>query len=272
MVIDKMNNTGNLLIIDDEPGLRSTLSRILQTAGCRATGASGGLEALRLISTDLYDLVILDLHLPDMDGIKVLQEIRKIQPRIPVILLTAYGTLDSAVQAVHLGAVDYLLKPIKPDEFLDRVRKILRDQQVEKRRKEIQAEISSLQYQLSLLDKQTISNAEPAWEPEKPEKRYIHRGLLSLDLEARKASFGDTILNLPPTTFDYLIVLARHSPEVVTYQTLVNESQGYTSSIIEARELSKWHVHKIRQELEHDPANPRCLLNIRGKGYRLLLS
>jgi len=77
-------------------------------------------------------------------------------------------------------------------------------------------------------------------------------------------------INLPPTSFDYLVVLARHAPEVVDYQTLVAEAQGYQADPREAQELTKWHIHHIRQAVETDPRNPTYILNVRGTGYRLL--
>ena len=104
-----------------------------------------------------------------------------------------------------------------------------------------------------------------------PEDRFFKRGALILDLQARRATFRETVLALPPAAFDYLEVLARHSPEVIPYQTLVIEAQGYRADLMEARELSKWHIHAIRQALEADPSNPQVLLNVRGTGYRLVV-
>jgi DNA-binding response OmpR family regulator len=91
-----------------------------------------------------------------------------------------------------------------------------------------------------------------------------------LDLHTRRLTVNDSISNLPPTSFDYLLVLARHSPNVVDYQTLVAEAQGYQAESREAQELTKWHVHHIRQAIEPDVRNPTRLINVRGIGYRLI--
>ena len=87
-----------------------------------------------------------------------------------------------------------------------------------------------------------------------------------LDLHARRLIINEQTINMPPTSFDYLLVLARHSPNVVSYQTLVAEAQGYQADAREAQELTKWHIHQLRQVI-HDPS---CLINVRGTGYRLV--
>ena len=91
-----------------------------------------------------------------------------------------------------------------------------------------------------------------------------------LDLHARRLTLHEQVIKMPPTSFNYLLVLARHSPEVVGFQTLAAEAQGYQMSAGEARELVKWHIHHIRQAVEPDLRNPKYLINVRGTGYRLI--
>jgi DNA-binding response OmpR family regulator len=91
-----------------------------------------------------------------------------------------------------------------------------------------------------------------------------------LDLHSRRLSIGARVIDLPPTAFDYLIVLARHAPDVVDYQTLAAEAQGLKVGAREAQELVKWHIHHIRQAIESDVRNPSYLINVRGTGYRLI--
>jgi DNA-binding response OmpR family regulator len=266
-----MTTLGNVLIIDDEVGLRNTLSRILQKIGCSAIGAQNGFEALSLLSNTSFDLVYLDLWLPDMDGLQILAEIRKIDAKMPVILLTAHGSMDSAMKAIRLGATDYLIKPVNPDQLISLTKSILKSQEIEKRRKEIQAQMALLQEELRALAGESTQYSQPSQSPPLFDKRFIMRGLLNIDTQARRITYGGRDVDLPPATFDYFLVLARHAPEVVAYQALVSEAQGYHTSIPEARELSRWHVHVIRQAFEVDPSSPRLVLNIRGQGYRLLL-
>lgn len=266
-----MTSLGSILIIDDEDGLRNTLSRILHKIGCVVVGAATGNEALRLLSLSPYDLVFLDLRLPDMDGLQVLQQIRNYDPKLPVILFTAYGSMDSALKAMHLGATDYLLKPIDPDQLISRTKSVLRDQAIERRRKELQTQIAALQEELRLLDSEVSPETPSRHPPAPPDIRFIRRGSLTLDTQARRIIFGDKEITLPPASFDYFLVLVRHAPDVVSYQTLVTEAQGYQTGISEARELSRWHVHVIRQAFEANPGSPHAVINVRGKGYRLLL-
>jgi DNA-binding response OmpR family regulator len=266
------HSVGKVLIIDDEPVLRNTLGRVLQAAGCQAMTASGGAEAFALLAEQEFDLVYLDLHLPDMDGIQILTEIRQRQPRLPVIMLTGYGTMQSAVDALRLGAADYLLKPFDPDVLTARTRMMLSEQRVERRKDELRQQIMALQSELAALehvDRRPVS--ETVATPANPQDRFLKMGRLILDLQARRATFGERVLNLPPAAFDYLLILARRSPQVVSYATLVADAQNYRVEMAEARELAKYHVYVLRQALEDDPQNPRYLLNVRGTGYRLLI-
>jgi DNA-binding response OmpR family regulator len=95
--------------------------------------------------------------------------------------------------------------------------------------------------------------------------RFLKRGNLVLDLHKRRLIIHEQTINLPPTSFDYLLILARHSPDVVDYRTLVTEAQGYQTDVREAQELTKWHIHQLRQAIEDD-----ILINVRGAGYRLV--
>jgi two-component system, OmpR family, response regulator MtrA len=266
-----MDIIGNVLIIDDEANLRRTLTLILQKAGCNATSAVDGIQALRMLADSAYDLVYLDLHLPGADGIQVLKEIRQQHPDLPVILLTGYGSMNSAVEALRLGALDYLLKPFDPDILVARTRVVLREQSVERRKRELREQIAALQAELQTLENGGPPQPVPTVPSPEARNRFLKVGRLILDLHAGRAMLGERVLDLTPAAFDYLAILARRSPDVVDYQTLVTEAQGYQVDAVSARELAKWHVHALRQVLETDPQNPRHILNVRGTGYRLLL-
>ena len=103
-----------------------------------------------------------------------------------------------------------------------------------------------------------------------PDARFLKKGKFILDLQAQRATFKDRVLSLPPTAFEYLVVLARYAPEAVDYQTLVLEAQNYKVELNEARELAKYHIHVLRQELTADTDQDDLLLTVRGVGYRLL--
>lgn len=266
-----MMGHNNILIVDDEASLRITLTRILQGIGCSVTSASDGAEAIRLLLANTFDLVFLDLRLPDMHGIDILKELRKIQPELPVIVLTAYGSMNTAVDAMHLEATDYLIKPIEPEVLIARTKSILDTLRISKRRKEIQDQISILQAELIALEHTHDETSPTLTTQPNIDSRFLKLGQFTLDLQTRRAVQGSKQLDLPPATFDYFLALARHAPDVVKYQNLVIEAQGYQTNFNEARELAKWHIHIIRQAIEGDPKSPRFLLNVRGIGYQLVV-
>jgi len=263
---------GHILIIDDEASLRQTLARILQRAGFEVTTAANGKDGLALVHEHPFDLLYLDIRMPDMSGLELLKNIHTKFPELPVILFTAQPDLNSAVEALRRGATDYLLKPLKPQTVIDRTQAILLDRQKERRKRELQRQIDMLQAEVMALENTASTNSNPeAQQKDSSDDRFIKRGRLTLDLHTRRVTMNERVINLPPTSFDYLLVLARHTPNIVDYQTLVSEAQGYEADTREAQELTKWHIHHIRQAMEPDTRKPVHVINVRGSGYRLVL-
>ena len=266
-----MKLTGHILIIDDEPALRQTLARVLQRAGHEVTTAANAAEGIELTSQHTFDLVYMDIRMPDMNGLEALRAVHDKMPELPVILFTAQPDVNSAVEALRNGASDYLLKPLKPEAIIARTQAAIEKLYREKRKKEIRSQIHALEAELKTLDRDIGSSRSPEIEAEDSSNRYLKRGKLTLDLHTRRVTVGARSMNLPPTAFDYLLVLARHAPNVVSYQTLVAEAQGYDAELREAQDLAKWHIHHIRDELEKDPRNPTYIFTVRGEGYRLVM-
>jgi two-component system, OmpR family, phosphate regulon response regulator OmpR len=265
-----MSPGGKILIIDDEAALRQTLARILQREGFDVTCAENGEQGLAFLQTNSFDLVFMDIRMPGMPGLDVLERTRSQYPNLPVVLFTAQPDINSAVEALRRGATDYLLKPLKPETIIERARTILAAQQKERRRREIQAKIESLQAELKALEEEN-AETQPETSAPQPTDRYLKRGDLVLDCYTRRLTIHERIISLTSTSFDFLLALARHAPEVVDYKTLVAEAQGYQVETREAQELVKWHVHNIRQAIEPDVRKPRYLVNVRGMGYRLVV-
>jgi two-component system alkaline phosphatase synthesis response regulator PhoP len=266
-----MSDLGHILIVDDEASLRQTLARILQRAGFDVTTASNGKEGLALVSEHPFDLCYLDIRMPDMSGLEVLKSIHEVSPELPVILFTAQPDLNSAVEALRRGAKDYLLKPLKPQTVINRTQAILSDKEKERRKRELQRQMDALQAELNALESGKAGNAEQESQAGAgPDDRFLKRGALLLDIHTRRVTMSGRVVNLPPTSFDYLLVLARHAPNLVDYQTLVSEAQGYEADKREAQELTKWHIHHIRQAIEPDARDPVHVINVRGTGYRLV--
>ncbi|MCI0553647.1 MAG: response regulator transcription factor [Anaerolineae bacterium] len=267
-----MKPGGHILIIDDEASLRQTLARILQRAGFEVTTAANGKEGLSLVTEHPFDLLYLDIRMPDVSGLELLKTIHAKFPELPVILFTAQPDLNSAVEALRRGATDYLLKPLKPQAVIDRTQAILSNKQKERRRRELLRQIETLQAELTALENDKPPGLDlSSQKTTSSDDRFLRRGMLTLDMHTRRVTMNDRVINLPPTSFDYLLVLARHAPNIVDYQTLVSEAQGYETDTREAQELTKWHIHHIRQAIEPDKRNPVHVINVRGAGYRLVI-
>jgi len=160
-----------------------------------------------------------------------------------------------------------LLKPLKPQALIERAQTVLENQQKENRKREIALQVEALQAELKSL---STGQTGPLQAASLNTDRFLKRGALTLDLHKRRLLIDEQTINIPPTSFDYLLVLARHSPNVVNYQTLVAEAQGYQADAREAQELTKWHMHQLRQAIEQDAHHPSYLINVRRTGYRLV--
>lgn len=265
-----MSSENTILIIDDESNLRYTLSLILQRAGYQVTAAASTREARQFLQTGPFDLVFLDLKMPEEDGMSFLPDIRKLYPEMPVIILTAHATLSSAIEAVRLGARDYILKPIDPEEILNRTQELLAQVRAPQRRRKIVSQIQELLGELNNTDPTPESSTEVATENHESAGRFLRRGQIALDMYTHHALIDGRDIAIPPTTFDFLVTLLRHSPDPVAYETLVAESQGYNLSRIEASEMARWQIHELRKAIEPNPAKPQFIITVRDIGYRLV--
>jgi DNA-binding response OmpR family regulator len=262
-----MESNYTILIVDDEPNLRTTLSLILQRAGYTVTTAGNAEEAHEMLKAQPFDLAFLDIKMPQKSGLTLLTEIKQYFPDMPVLLLTAFASLDSAIEAVRRGAADYLLKPIDPPQILSRVKQVLSEQQPNRRRA-IMNEMQRLLGELNQIDGFQTENEQG--QGGQDADRYLQRGPFILDLHTRVASIKGEEISLTPTGFDYLTVLLRFSPNTLGYQKLVKEAQGYETTPIEAKEVTRWRIHELRKAIENDSRNPRYLITVRGEGYRLV--
>lgn len=265
-----MTRQYTVLIVDDEEPLRLSLSLILQKENYHVITAGNVEEALGCLQLQEYDLMFLDLNIPGRSGIELLLEVHKQFPHMPVLILTAYAALESAIQAIRLGARDYLIKPAEPVLLLSRVAEILADREQPARKKEIVDEMQALLSELQKMENAETTPASTTTAPASADPaRILKKGIFELDLHERHATLNGNYIPVSGVYFDYLGTLLRHAPRAVAYKALVKESQGYDVDFAEARETARWRIHELRKMIELDPQHPQYILTVRGTGYRL---
>lgn len=251
-----------VLVVDDEEPIRLTMSELLRRRGYDVITANNGEAALALIHQRPFDLLLLDLKMPGLSGIDVAQRARELQPEVAIIMLTGHGSLDSALEGMHIGVFDYLLKTVSPRDVLDRVAAALTQQQENRRKQQLLTMLQSVVSELGGGQNAEQQRAEPS-------ERWLSVGDLQISTWNQTVRRGDQTLNLTPTEFRILVCLAQQAGQVMSYQQIVQCAQGYEANAIEAVELIKPHMYHLRQKLELDPSNPRYILTVRGTGYLL---
>ncbi len=251
-----------ILVVDDEAAERITLAEVLRLEGYQVDMAATGEQALDLAEeNEPYDLAILDLRLPGIDGLQVLEGIRQISSETVVILITGYGTLETAIQAMRKGAYDFLLKPCPVDEVLTAVQRALSEIKAGRHRRALIAQL-----QQTLQELVTTHGEEIDLSPEEDE-RVLEVGDMRMDLAKHIVTYKGEPVDLTPTEFRLLECLMARVDEVCTPQELVRCAQGYETDAWGARSIIRVHVRRLRSKLEPDPENPQFILNVRGVGY-----
>ncbi|WP_232629506.1 response regulator [Methylobacterium sp. Leaf118] len=218
-----------VLVIDDEPPIRRLLRMGLATQGYAILEAGTAATALDLLGRERADLVILDLGLPDMRGHDLLAAIRARHPGLPVVVLSSRDDEGGKVEALDLGADDYVTKPFGMAELLARLR-------------------AALRHQLAVQGERPVFRIDG----------------LSVDLVRRVVRVNDTEVKLTPREYDFLRVLVLHAGKVLTHAQLMQ-----AVSVSSDPQYLRVYMRQLRQKLEADPVRPRLLLTETGVGYRL---
>jgi two-component system KDP operon response regulator KdpE len=220
-----------VLVVDDEPQIRRFLRTSLSAHGYRVIEASCGREAIALTTTERPEVLLLDLGLPDMDGLEVIHRLRE-WSTVPIIVVSVRGQEAEKIAALDGGADDYVTKPFGMGELLARLRAALRHR--------LQAEV---------------------------EEPLFRCGTLSVDLLRRLVTVDGREVKLTPKEYDLLRTLVTHAGKVVTHQYLLREVWG-PGSLAETHYL-RVYIGQLRQKIEPDLAQPRYILTEPGVGYRL---
>ncbi len=260
----EQGRAAHVMVVDDEAVARVSLAEILRLEGYQVSTAASGEEALSLLSkSGPFDLMVLDLKMPGMDGLEVTEAVQKESPGTVIILLTAFGRLETAIQAIRQGAHDYLLKPCPIPEILGSVRKGLTKRQQEQQRQHL---VSQLQRTLSELV--TVEGAEVVEETVSSQpSRFIQIRDVVVDRQKHVVMLQGRPLDLTPTEFKILVCLMETPDQVWSPQELVQRAQGYETDAWGARAIVRVHIRRLRKKMETDPSAPRYILNVRGVGY-----
>lgn len=252
-----------ILIVDDETTLRTTMEDLLESDDREIVAAASGEEALAYLEDQPFDLMIVDLIMPGIDGLQVIDVAQKMSPQAKIIMLTAYGTLDSAIQAMRRGATDYLLKPANAPEIEAAVDRALNQRYEEARRTALIARIGDAFDELRG-EKPHLPLEEPV--PPRQERFLQARGII-IDLQKHIVTMNSQVLDLTPTELRLLSTLIANSDQVMSCRELVYQVQNYETDEREARSIIRVYIRRLRKKIEPDPASPSYILNVRGAGY-----
>lgn len=219
-----------ILVVDDEPKIVRIARDYLERAGFHVLAVGDGRAVLPMVRSARPDLIVLDLALPEMDGLDVTRALRK-ESEVPIIMLTARADEADRLVGLELGADDYIVKPFSPKELVARVRAVLR-----------------------------------RWDGARAGTDVVRVGDVVLDVRRMQASRGDRTLSLTPTEFQLLTVLARQPGRIFTRGQLLEAIRGVDVESYE-RAIDS-HIKNIRRKLEPDPRHPRYVLAVHGIGYK----
>jgi two-component system KDP operon response regulator KdpE len=224
-------NAATILIVDDEPPIRRLLRTSLVSQGFQVSEAADGRDALAEVGRSRPDLVVLDLGLPDMDGTEVIRTLRDGGNAVPILVLSSRADEKGKVEALDLGADDYVTKPFGTAELFARIRAALRHR---------------LQQQ--------------------GEQPIFRSGDLEADLVRRVVRVRGEEVKLTPKEYDILRMLVAHAGKVLTHRMLMSEVWGGETDV----QYLRIYVRQLRQKIEADPERPQHILTETGIGYRLL--
>jgi two-component system KDP operon response regulator KdpE len=259
-----MTQAHTILVVDDEALVRRMLGEALSGAGYQVLLAADATNTEQYLRNTTVDLILLDLQLGDTDGVTLLRDLRREWPQLPVVIITAHGSLNSAIEALRYEVADYLLKPVSVDELRRRLGEALNRHRARQQRQTI---IRSMYSQFQAL----LSEVEPSSEVLLPPAQPAHTlsaGPLILDIPRHTVQMFGQPIDVTPTEFTLLQELVRQAGAVVPCAALVRAIQQIEIDEEEARQIMRPHVVRLRRKIEPDPANPTYIQLVRGVGYR----
>ncbi len=241
----------NILIIEDDTELADVIARKLENAGFATLSTTDGLEGIRLVDSEELDLILLDLSLPDVDGIDVLRHLRQ-RTSLPIVIISGRTEEAERVVGLELGADDYMAKPFGLNELLARVRVVLR------------------RAEGTMVDTGLAETLSPTAEEQPPapavEAEVLSAMDIEMDIPARRVWVGSEEVLLTRTEFIILQTLLENQGKVVSHEILLQAAWGEET---DDTHLVEVHMTNLRAKIEDDPRTPQRVQTIRGFGYRL---
>jgi len=226
-----MSPRSRILLVDDEVAIQRAVGPLLRARGYDVDIAGTGAEALKMVAGQTPDLILLDLGLPDLEGTEVCRRVR-VHSKVPIVVLSARGAEMDKVNALDLGADDYVTKPFGPEELLARIRVALRRSGPE----------------------------------DEAETGHFRAGDLTIDYDRRRVLRRETEIRLTPKEFELLSLLARNHDRVLTHRTILKAVWG--GNAVEQPEHLWTLIAQLRKKIERDPGNPQYLVSEPWVGYR----
>jgi len=236
----------NILVVDDEPVARQSMTDILKLEGHNVVSAPNGQAAVEYVRMHPVDLMIVDLRMPGMDGLEVIQVVNQVSPETEVILLTAFGSTETAIQALRLRIHDYLLKPASPAQVIASIKKGLARRAARTRVRGGAAEMTDSDDPISVF---TLKDGT------------------TVDLSRRQIRYKNKVEHLTPAEGRLLRILMENEGKVFSHRELVLLVQGYDTSQREAPEILRPLVSRLRHKLDQFPSLSERVASVRGTGY-----
>ena len=259
-----------ILVVDDEPHVCNAVARALNLTGYETQEAHSGYAALQRLNDQPFDLMLLDMRMPEMDGIEVMQRAHQQQPDLSILVLTGHATLESAIAAVKSGAADYLLKPVVMADIALAVDTALRSRAGQLQQKYWLRQVGEAVGEAwdALRRAEVPLPAPVAVEP--AAERFLQAGSLTLDRSKRLLIFSEEpsrIIELSKGEVLVLALLMECPDQVLSCRRLAHTAWGYEIDERESQSVVRPYIFRLRQKIEIDPDHPQVIQTIRGSGY-----
>jgi DNA-binding response OmpR family regulator len=256
-----------VLVVDDEAHVRSALVRSLSLKGYRASGAVSGYQALEMLGRTSYDAMVLDMRLPGMDGVEVMQRACQVRPDLAIVVLTGHASLQTAISAVKSHAADYLLKPASVHDVATAIASALQ------RRAEKLHRHHLLQVMGQALDELSRIEASGETSLTSTPDRFLRAGPVTLDREKRLAfvargdDAGSSSAELTVSQALLLAYLIQHPNTILSCRELARSALGFDVGDQAAQSIVRPHICRLRKKIEPNLVHPRLIRTVSGKGY-----